>query len=291
MLSGVVRWAVRAMLLLILFALIAQAAFYTVTLGRRFLRDQDNTIAESAKIERSLAVARGEPLYIPSSQWPHLGAGYGALFSYPVGWISRAIGLPEKRFDQAMLVYYVGRGVSALGAVSILIWLAWMSDLVGLRGSWRGLPVLLFFSALSITKFSVAYRADFPFVALALWGWLLVLRGKGMPSALGAAALMTLAFHYKQTAVISSGILFLWLALCGERRRAVFYLNAQQSFGDLRQAFHTTEPARNHARHAGAAGVFTIRPPPEGCRLRQAGPGLTCTNKEVASALQIGGLI
>ena len=57
--------------------------------------------------------------------------------------------------------------------------------------------------------------------------------------------------------------------------RSVVDLNPQQALGNVVECIYAAEPTRNHARHAGAARVFAIRPTPQRRGLGKPGSGLS----------------
>ena len=70
------------------------------------------------------------------------------------------------------------------------------------------------------------------------------------------------------------------------RRPTVFNLNAKQPLGNRRQIFHRAKPAADNAAHAGATGVFAIRPAANRGRLRQARSHLPGPNIKPPGAFQ-----
>ncbi len=202
----VTLWAILA-------AMIFQAVFYSAFIVQRFRREGENCVAECTRVERALAVAKGQRIRI----------GNAPLMFYPVGFALRALGLEGNRHDRARQAYVAGRSVSLAGTLGILAWLYCMGGMAGLRSVWRFLPVLLFFSGQTIYKHAYCYRPDIPMMALVLWAWAAALWGKGKVSAPAASGLMILAFCYKPTALTSAAILGLWLLVSRDFRRALWY--------------------------------------------------------------------
>ena len=219
---SVSRLVILGIVGILLLALGFQSATNVVIAVRNVLSRDDSSYPECAVVERALAVAKGESLYVDSSVWPYRAAVYGPLTYWPIGMGARLLGLPDGRLDQAGLIYGIGRGVSFASGLAILAWLFLMSGWMGLRRNWRFLPPLLFLSCHFILDFWDTYRPDFPMVALVLYAWAAALRGGRRRAAL-AAVLMALAIFHKQPAFVSAAGLEIWLLVSGRRRDAVWY--------------------------------------------------------------------
>jgi len=178
---------------------------------------------ESSVAERSLAVAKGEPLYGDPTRWPYNAALYGPLTYCLTGWTGRLMGLPEQRLDQAQRVFVVGRVVSIVAGLAVLWWFWFMAGRLGLGWEFKLFSIVLFLASRSMVLYWPTHRPDFAALALALWGWAAAVHLRGRAGPLAAAALMALAFFFKQPCAVSAGFLALWLLATGRKRDAVFF--------------------------------------------------------------------
>lgn len=201
----------------------AQAAYYSVFIWRQLPRERENCLAESTRVERTLAFAKGESLFGDFSTWPHHEVLAGNLLFVAPGWAMRLQGLPDSMTQQAYLARLLGRAQSLCGFLAILAALFWLGRGLGLRGIWSSLPVLAFFSGRLLYKFAYAFRPDVLMIGLVLWAWWFVLSRRGYRSVLVASVLMVVAFALKPTALASAGALGLWLLLRRDFRRAGAY--------------------------------------------------------------------
>ncbi|MFP4380581.1 MAG: hypothetical protein ACLFUS_08770 [Candidatus Sumerlaeia bacterium] len=215
---------VRAMLCLILGALLFQAAFYSITMARSYFSDgRLNHYIEAFRVERVLAGARGESIYGDQTKYPYAYIAYGPMIYFPVSAILRVLPQPETRLEMARQALMVGRTISMLATVLLLAGLTAIAWHFGLRRWWVLMPFLLFFCARPIYDMAYVFRGDMPMAALAIWAWFAALRGKGIPSAIAAAILMVLAFLYKPPALTSAFLLGCWLLVDKQFLRAIVF--------------------------------------------------------------------
>jgi len=109
---SVSRLVILGIVWVLLLALGFQSATNVVIAVRNVLSRDDSSYPECAVVERALAVAKGESLYVDSSVWPYRAAVYGPLAYWPIGMGARLLGLPDGRLGQAGFIYGIGRGVS-----------------------------------------------------------------------------------------------------------------------------------------------------------------------------------
>jgi MFS family permease len=210
-------------------------AIHAVHQTGRFARQArflyDNSYPESACVERTLATARGEPLYARTDAWPYNAAVYGPLFYKLPGLAMRALGPAADRNAEVVRAYFVGRAFSLVSALLILgaVWM--LCGSLGLALSWRAAAILLFFSAPAIIGFGYSFRPDFPATALCLWAWAAALRLENRKGAALASSLMVLAILVKQTSAISALALFLALLAAGRKRDSLVYAAAGAALG------------------------------------------------------------
>jgi hypothetical protein len=207
----------------VLCALAFEGVTGVVMAVRSTLSRDDASYPECAVVERALAVAKGEALYGNPDVWPYHAAVYGPLTYWPVGMAARFVGLPAGRPEQANLVYWMGRTVSFVAGIAILIWLFLMSRWIGAAGYWRFLAPLLFLSCRFILEFWGTYRPDYPMVALILYAWTVGLARKRRWTPCVAALLIAAAVLHKQSAVTSALCLGAWFVVARRRRDAISY--------------------------------------------------------------------
>jgi hypothetical protein len=256
---------------LILAALVFQAVYQSLYIARRFVSDgRQPHFIESVRVERALAVARGESVFGNKRDYPYWAIGYGPMIYYPVGFFLRLAGQPESLRDQARQAVLAGRGLALLGGFAILAGLVFLGFHFRLRGVWLALPVLFFFCARPVYEMIYVFRGDMPMAACALWAWIVALRGRGKTSVLVSATLMVLAFSFKPPALGSAFFLGTWLLLGGHFKRAFLYggaywllLGGLKLFGSLAtddaggEVFQTSHVATMLDKiHLEAAWVF-----------------------------------
>lgn len=227
---------------------IIQAAYYSIFIYNQFPRERENCLAESSRVERTLAVAKGLPLFTDLTTWPHNAAGAGHLLFIPPGYIMRIIGLPDTLLEQANLARFLGRLQSFGGFLLILLALFFFTKPLNLQGLWRFLPVLAFFSARLIYKYAYAFRPDLIMIALVLWAWYIMLTNRSHIAIILSTILMVLAFGLKPTALASAGTLGLWLLLSRDFKRAAIYAAASAvGFGGYLLAVKIASPTHGTA--------------------------------------------
>ncbi len=223
---------------------IIQAAYYSMFIYNQFPRERENCLAESSRVERTIAVAKGQPLFGNLSEWPHNDVISGHLLFIAPGYALRFIHLPQSKLKQANLARFLGRLQSFGGFLLILLALFFFTKPLNLRGAWRFLPVLAFFSARLIYKYAYAFRPDLIMIAFVLWAWYIMLTNRSIIAILISTTLMVLAFGLKPTALSSAGTLGLWLLLSRDFKRAAIYAAASAvGFGGYLLAVKFASPA------------------------------------------------
>ncbi|MBN1868897.1 DUF2029 domain-containing protein [Candidatus Sumerlaeota bacterium] len=237
-----------------------------------YLRYHDDTsYPECAVVERTLAVAHGQPLYGDTRSWPYNVAMYGPLTYYPVAWAVRLAGAQD-RYGEARTAYVVGRSISLVAGFAVGVWLWLMAGKIGLSGAWRWWPAALVLGVRPMTEFWPSFRPDLPVAALCLWAWVGVLRSRRWGPVVFAALPISIAAAYKHTAAVSAAALFVWLL--ADRRRAhawgfagivALLVGAQTAFlyvsTDGRWFENTVGSLRSAARFANAYEVLFPLPP------------------------------
>lgn len=175
--------------------------FFLITSLPRIFYPYDLDFIEDSMLMQSIRIADGQPVFVaPNAEFmPHV---YMPLYSFIGGMLIKVMGasfLPLRLLS-----------LSATLVTAILIFLIAQRET---QEKWIGFAcAALFLGGYRLTGFWYELaRVDSLFVMLLMIGMMIGLRARSVPRLLAAAAVMTLAFFTKQTAVVFASALTLYL--------------------------------------------------------------------------------
>lgn len=176
-------------------------AFFLFTSIPRVFYPYDLDFIEDSMLMQSIRIANNQPVFVaPNADFmPHV---YMPLYSFIGGMLIKVMG--------ASFVPLRLLSLSATLATAILIFLIAQHET---QEKWISFAcAALFLGGYRLTGFWYELaRVDSLFVMLLMIGMMIGLRARSVPRLLAAAAVMTLAFFTKQTAVLFAGALTLYL--------------------------------------------------------------------------------
>ncbi len=176
-------------------------AFFLFTSISRVFYPYDLDFIEDSMLMQSIRIANNQPVFVaPNAEFmPHV---YMPLYSFIGGMLIKVMGVG---FAPLRLL-----SLSATLVTAILIFLIAQRET---QEKWIGFAcAALFLGGYRLTGFWYELaRVDSLFVMLLMIGMMTGLRARSVPRLLAAAAVMTLAFFTKQTAVLFAGALALYL--------------------------------------------------------------------------------
>ncbi|MBI5347773.1 MAG: glycosyltransferase family 39 protein, partial [Chloroflexi bacterium] len=176
-------------------------ALYLITSLPRVFYSYDLDFIEDSMLMQSIRVANNQPVFVaPNAEFmPHV---YMPLYTFIGGMLIKVMGAS---FALLRLL-----SLSATLVTAILIFVIAQGET---QEKWIGFAcAALFLGGYRLTGFWYELaRVDSLFVLLLMIGMMIGLRARSVPQLLAAAAVMTLAFFTKQTAVLFAGALALYL--------------------------------------------------------------------------------
>ena len=174
---------------------------YLITSLPRVFYPYDLDFIEDSMLMQSIRIADGQPVFVaPNAEFmPHV---YMPLYSFIGGMLIKVMGAS-----------FVPMRLLSFGATLITAILIFVIAQRETQEKWIGFAcAALFLGGYRITGFWYELaRVDSLFVMLLMIGMMIGLRAQSAPRLLAAAAVMTLAFFTKQTAVLFAGALALYL--------------------------------------------------------------------------------
>jgi hypothetical protein len=177
--------------------------FFLVTSIPRVFYPYDLDFIEDSMLMQSIRIANNQPVFVaPNAEFmPHV---YMPLYTFIGGMLIKVMGAS-----------FVPLRLLSLSATLVTATLIFVIAQRETQEKWIGFAcAALFLGGYRITGFWYELaRVDSLFVMLLMIGMMIGLRARSVPRLLAAAAVMTLAFFTKQTAVLFAGALALYLFL------------------------------------------------------------------------------
>ena len=172
-----VRRAVWGMVLVLFVVVVGGSAVTTLWRQANWaLVSGPNTVGEAGKVYFAYRVATGQSLFVSGDQPPYYASMHGPLLHASVGWIGRLLTLPQE------WLYGVGRGISVLCTIGVVVLLGRLLRLLGAGRWWWLALVACVFSAEAMVEHAISYRPDHWLLLLSVaCCYLLAAGGPGVP--------------------------------------------------------------------------------------------------------------
>ncbi len=183
---------------LIFFLLVGSLAATRLQLGWIALTAPGpNTVGEAGKVYFAQRFQHGQSLFLSGDEAPFYSSFHGAL-------VHASVGLAGRLSDASTIdLYYIGRGISLLCTVVVLVLCALLFRRWNIRLWWLIPLVLVFFAARRATQHSFSYRPDNWLLMLSVLSCYLVATRPGRRWALAVVTIApVLAFFVKATGAV-----------------------------------------------------------------------------------------